>query len=122
MFFINGNFEAGYFNYFSKDKNSGGLRYSKITDWHAGEDPGPDYTDQYLLDPVVGFYIQPGIDLGMNFGFTRLILNVHAKVFPLAFGSFQEAIINDGTNQRDIRLSVPTWIIPFLTLGMTYFF
>lgn len=128
-FFIKGKFGLGMFNYFrsdlkSGDKNidkAGGLRYSTINGWHGGEEPGADYEEDYLLELVEGFYLKPGFDFGVKFGSAlQLLLNTHVKVFPAAFGNAQKAVINDGARQRAVGLTLPTWMIPNITVGMRY--
>jgi hypothetical protein len=128
-FFIKGKLGLGMFNYFRSDlktgdKNTdkaGGLRYSRINGWHGGEEPGADYDENYLLELVEGFYLKPGCDFGVKFGSAiQLLLNTHIKVFPAAFGNAQEAVINDGTRQRTVGLTLPTWMIPSITLDLRY--
>jgi hypothetical protein len=129
-FFINGKLGIGYFNYFRGDlkigdenfESAGGLRYSKITDWHTGEDPGPDYTETYLVKLAEGFYIKPGIDFGITIKKIRILLNTHVKLFPVSFADKQEEVVNDGINNRTVGLSLPSWIIPNITLGAVYVF
>jgi hypothetical protein len=128
-FFIKGKLGLGMLNLFrsdltTRDKNiekAGGLRYSTINGWHEGKEPGADYDETYLLELVEGFYLKPGFDFGVKFGSQiQVLLNTHVKVFPAAFGNTQLAAINDGTRQRTVRLTMPAWIIPNVTLDMRY--
>jgi hypothetical protein len=129
-FFIIGKFGIGTFGYFrsdlkSTDKNSGiagGLRYATIDGWHGGEEPGADYTETRLLKSAEGFYVKPGLDFGIKAGSkTQFLINTHVKIFPAAFAHDQTAVINDGTRQRTVGLTLPSWIVPNLTLGMKYY-
>ncbi|MDR1230739.1 MAG: hypothetical protein LBK61_04990 [Spirochaetaceae bacterium] len=128
-FYINAKLGLGSFGYIpdralrNGSKDLGGLRYSAINGWHGGDDAGPDYKDTYLVDKPGSFFLKPGFDFGMKFGDMRLLLNTHAKIFPAAFGDKQTALINDGNNrQRSVKLTLPTWIAPNITLGIQYYF
>lgn len=128
-FFIKGKLGLGTLDFFRSDMKpsdtnsakAGGLRYSAINGWHSGEDPGADYEETYLLKLVEGFYLRPGFDFGVKCSSVlQLLLNTHVKVFPAAFGNDQEAVINDGSRQRTVGLTLPTWVIPSITLDMRY--
>jgi hypothetical protein len=128
-FFIKGKFGLGALNLFRSDlktgdinsEKAGGIRYSTINGWHAGEEPGADYDENYLLELVEGFYLKPGFDFGAKLGSQiQLLLNTHVKVFPAAFGNTQIAVINDGARQRTVGLTLPTWMIPNVTLDVRY--
>jgi hypothetical protein len=129
-FFINGKLGVGFFNYFRGDllrtdvnfNKAGGLRYSKITGWHEGKDPGADYSETYLVKLAEGFYIKPGIDFGVTLKRTRIQLNTYVKLFPASFADNQKPVINDGINNRTIGLSLPSWAIPGITLGIIHLF
>jgi hypothetical protein len=58
----------------------------------------------------------------MKIGDWRIMLNTHAKIFPLAIGGERAAVINDGVKQRSVKLIQPMWIVPNLSLGMQYYF
>jgi hypothetical protein len=127
-FYINGKLGLGYFNYFKGNAqagnmdHAGGLRYSAIVDWYGGKNPGAKYAETYLLSLAEDFFLKPGFDFGVKFGYWRVMLNTHAKIFPQAIGNERIAFINDGNRQRSVKLTLPTWIIPNITLGMQYYF
>jgi hypothetical protein len=115
--YINGKLGLGLLSF-----DTGGLRYSTMDGWHAGQNPGADYDETFLLDTAEGFFIKPGFDFGMKIADWRVMLNTHVKIFPLAIGNVREAVINSGGWQRSVKLTQPAWIVPSLTLGMQYYF
>jgi hypothetical protein len=121
-FYINGKLSIGFLGYIHSPDKAGGLRYAEVTDWHSGEDPGPDFTSIYLLDVAEGFYLKPGFDFGAKVNDFRILINMHAKVFPAAFGKDQEVVMTDGSRQRTVKMTLPTWFMPNITLGAQYFF
>jgi hypothetical protein len=120
-FFINGKFALGSLAYQGEDE-SGGLKYSAIRGWSGGTSPGADYTDIPLTRPVEGFFLKPGIDVGIG-SESRVqgLLNAHAKIFPAAFFSGSEAVITDGVNHRAVRRAGPQWMFLNITLGLKYY-
>jgi hypothetical protein len=122
-FYINGKLSIGTLGYIHDPDKAGGLRYAEVTTkWHGGEEPGPDRTSTYLVDVAEGFYLKPGFDFGVKLTDVRFLINTHAKVFPAAFTAEQKAVITDGFRQRTVQLTLPTWIMPSVTLGVQCYF